>query len=152
MTEQQCLEQAREYANRVWSERDNSIIDILFADSFSIESPTGVVHQGNDAKDYLKAVNQNWFDAFPDLVVTWDSELVSEEGGNVLVTQHWHAQGTHENAFFCQQEGEQVSYPATNNTLNYAGETSYLFNSDAKIIRYQARLIDSDSFYQQLAP
>ena len=56
----------------------------------------------------IEAVYRNWFAAFPDLLLQWDSALIDESQGRAMF--FWTLTGTHRGSFFgIQGTGLQVS-------------------------------------------
>lgn len=120
------------YQQAIWADKNIHAIDEYFANNAIIHSPVKTTH----GTDNMKAVIQQWYNAFPNLTVYWD-ELICD--GNKIVSR-WHAEGQH--------QGEFQGKAATNKTINYSGVTIYHL-ADQKIVEYWAYL-DMQSIMSQL--
>lgn len=114
---------AKEYANRVWDDKDLKAIDDLVDKNAVIHGLLGDFH-GPAA---MKTVVQAWLKGFPDLNVS--NDLVICE--NNLVSIQWNAKGTH--------SGEFKGRNPTGKTVSYNGATVYRIK-DGKIVEYWAYL------------
>lgn len=114
---------AENYANKVWNDRDITIVDKVFHKDVVIHSRLGDFHGPQAMKDVVHA----WLRGFPDLRVENDS-ITAE---NDLVTIHWRASGTHKGEF----KGRQP----TGKTISYSGVTLYRIK-EGKIVEYWAYL------------
>jgi predicted ester cyclase len=100
---------AKEYANKIWNEKDVSAIDKLVQNSVIIHSSLGEF-LGIDA---LKNVVHVWLNAFPDLRI-YNDIIISEKD---IVSIQWHGHGTH--------RGELKDKKPTGKIVSYSGATIY---------------------------
>jgi len=116
-------EVAKEYANKIWNDKDISAIDKLLNQDVLIHSILGDFHGSNAMKEVVQA----WLKGFPDLRV--DNDIII--GENDLVSIQWRAKGTH--------QGEFKGRKPTGNPVSYSGVTVYRIK-DNKIVEYWAYL------------
>lgn len=126
------IEIAKEYAHRIWEERDLSAIDTLLAENIVIHSSFGY-YQG---KAKMTEVVSAYYTAFPDLKVVTDF-TISEEDKALI---HWSASGTHLGVF--------KDIPPKGKKISYTGVTIYR-TAYQKIVEYWAYL-DLHHLMQQL--
>lgn len=71
----------------------------------TFESPATHVVRGRPA---IETMYRYWFDAFPDLMLTWDAPLIDEGEGRAMF--FWMLTGTHSGPFYgLQGSGAKVS-------------------------------------------
>jgi len=130
----QILDIIKKYHQDLWREQNSNVIFDVFIDNAKIHSPLKTVVGSHE----LKNVVDTWLRAFPDLEVSWDQLLSSDD----KVVSIWHATGTHKDTF--------LDIPATNKKINYQGVTIYEFDKD-KVKEYWA-IVDIDAVKKQLSP
>ncbi|MBA3722911.1 MAG: ester cyclase [Parachlamydiaceae bacterium] len=123
---------AEEYTNRIWNNKDFSVIDNLVDNEIIIHSVLGDFH----GPKTLKEVVNVWLKAFPDLKVI--NTLVIAE--NDIVSIQWQARGTH--------KGEFKGKSPTGKIITYTGVTLYRIQN-GKIIEYWV-YIDMQHLLNQL--
>lgn len=126
------LEIIKDYSFALWDTKDLSVIDKYFAEDALIHSPLST----SQGIQKMKVIIQKWYDAFPNLKVTWDDFICENE----KVVSRWHAEGEHQGMF--------LEYPSSNKKITYSGITIYQF-SNKKIKEYWA-LVDMHSILNQI--
>lgn len=116
-------EVAEEYVDKIWNQKEISVIDRLVHKDVLIHSLLGDF-RGTKA---MKEVVQAWLKGFPDLLVK--NELIISE--NDLVSIQWSAKGTH--------RGEFKDRKTTGKTVSYSGVTVYRIKN-GQIVEYWAYL------------
>jgi predicted ester cyclase len=76
-------------------ERDASRLAAGHLSDGTFESPAAGLVRGRAA---IEALYRYWFEAFPDLVFRWDSQLVDEGEGRAMF--FWTLSGTHNGPFY----------------------------------------------------
>lgn len=114
---------AREYAQKIWDQKDLSGITKYLHPQIIIHSLLGDFH-GHDA---MRQVVQAWLTAFPDLKV--ENQTVITENQRVAI--QWKAQGTH--------LGEFKGRKPTGRKIAYEGVSLYRIENE-KIVEYWAYL------------
>lgn len=121
-----------EYTNKLWNDKDLSIMDKLMSDDVVAHSLLGDFH-GIKA---VKEIAGTWFTGFPDLRV--HNDIVISE--NDMVSTQWHVKATH--------KGEFRGRKPTGKPVAYTGATIYRLRN-GKIVAYWV-YIDMEHLLKQL--
>ena len=84
------------FCQRLWEQRDLSVVDEFFMDDAKIYSPFNVKYGALT----MKEIAEKWLTAFPDLLLNWQ-DIISDDGKVVV---RWQAEGTHMGSFLKQSQ------------------------------------------------
>ncbi len=113
------MSRAKEYTDRLWNQRDFSVLEELVDKQVVIHSLLG----DYKGRELMQEVAETWLKGFPDLEVTFIN-TISE--GDLEVVQ-WISKGTH--------QGDFRGKHATGRSISYPGVSIYRFEGE-KIVEY----------------
>ena len=122
----------KSFCQRLWDQKDLTVIDELFHDQTKIHSPFNVKF----GVLTMREIAEKWLTAFPDLMIQWQDFIADDD----KVVVRWQAQGTHMGSFFETKPSHHEVY--------YSGITIFTV-ADQKISAYWA-LVDIHSILKQI--